>query len=469
MIDAYTFDMVRFKESDESTKYFHTCVVCGETGTTEFYADDLGNVVYKEAISDSKYQRTEADCTTKESYWYSCTCGESSEGKANEAYFEVGETLGHSFEFDGDTATCSVCGHVCVHEYEEGTTNCKYCNIEKPVVACQHTTTEPVSGKDATCTETGLTAGTRCVDCGEMVQEQTEIPVDENAHDWNDGVVTTDPTCSVPGVKTFTCKHNSEHTKTEPVDIDATAHKWTDADCDTPKTCSLCGYTEGAELGHNYEATYDTASHYELCSRCQATRNSAAHSYDDDNDATCNGCGYVREIEGDDPGTGEEPTTNSKHITSIGESITIDVKGTFVDREDFVDETPIYTVYVEWDTMTFEYVEAADIYEWNPDTLQYDFVSEGEESGWVEYTAKIRIENRSNAPVLVKAEWVSEDGVDISPEISAAVRLESAVGCVGTGTTGEIRVSNPTEGSISDDCVLGKIVLTIEAVADDIE
>ncbi len=34
-------------------------------------------------------------------------------------------------------------------------------------------------------------------------------------HDWDDGVVTTPATCEADGVKTYTCKHDSSHTKTE--------------------------------------------------------------------------------------------------------------------------------------------------------------------------------------------------------------------------------------------------------------
>ena len=41
------------------------------------------------------------------------------------------------------------------------------------------------------------------------------MEIDPDAHDWNEGVITTPATCSAKGVKTFTCKNNPEHTKTE--------------------------------------------------------------------------------------------------------------------------------------------------------------------------------------------------------------------------------------------------------------
>ena len=43
-------------------------------------------------------------------------------------------------------------------------------------------------------------------------------------HDWNDGEVTTAPTCTEDGVKTYTCKNDASHTKTET--IAKLGHKW---------------------------------------------------------------------------------------------------------------------------------------------------------------------------------------------------------------------------------------------------
>ena len=70
-------------------------------------------------------------------------------------------------------------------------------------------------------------------------------------HVWNDGEITTPATCSAVGVKTFTCTHNSEHTRTEDVAIVADAHSFGDWKAEIPattekegtkahKTCALC-------------------------------------------------------------------------------------------------------------------------------------------------------------------------------------------------------------------------------------
>ena len=139
---------------------------------------------------------------------------------------------------------------------------------------CKHKNVVDVAGTDATCTATGLTAGTKCADCGEPIQAQDVIP--------------------------------------------ALGHTWSNATCDAPKTCSVCGATEGEALGHSYVRECDTN-----CSVCgEKTRPdavhvsnayaccegicvygcgtvmpaSAAHTYQNACDADCDVCGEPREV-----------------------------------------------------------------------------------------------------------------------------------------------------------------------------
>ena len=57
-------------------------------------------------------------------------------------------------------------------------------------------------------------------------------------HQWDEGKVTTEPTCTEDGVKTYTCSICSE-TKTET--ITAIGHKWDDGEITTPATCTENG------------------------------------------------------------------------------------------------------------------------------------------------------------------------------------------------------------------------------------
>ncbi len=49
-------------------------------------------------------------------------------------------------------------------------------------------------------------------------QDQKVSSVPALGHEWDEGAVTTAPTGLTPGVKTFTCKHDPSHTRTEEID-----------------------------------------------------------------------------------------------------------------------------------------------------------------------------------------------------------------------------------------------------------
>lgn len=55
----------------------------------------------------------------------------------------------------------------------------------------------------STCVTHGKTAGSHCPDCGFVYVEQEELPLSD--HTWNNGVITTQPTTTETGVKTFSC------------------------------------------------------------------------------------------------------------------------------------------------------------------------------------------------------------------------------------------------------------------------
>jgi hypothetical protein len=117
-----------------------------------------------------------------------------------------------------------------------------------------------------TCTTTGVRTYT--CSCGSSYTES--IPA--LGHSYDSGVITKQPTCTEKGVKTYTCQNDSSHKYTE--DIPAKGHTWVNATCTTPKTCSVCGATEGQPLGHDYKSTVidptSTANGYTeyVCSRC---------------------------------------------------------------------------------------------------------------------------------------------------------------------------------------------------------
>ena len=129
--------------------------------------------------------------------------------------------------------------------------------------ACLHTgygTTE--NTVPATCGEAGR-IDTICSNCGEVVSTK-EIPA-TGAHTWDNGTVTTEPTETTPGVRTFTCAVCGQ-TRTEA--IPATGEhtfvftKNIAPTCTTEGydlyTCSGCGATEKRNskpaLGHKWDS-----------------------------------------------------------------------------------------------------------------------------------------------------------------------------------------------------------------------
>ena len=152
---------------------------------------------------------------------------------------------------------------------------------------CAHENTELRNAKEATCTEPGYTGDTYCKDCGEKIGTGTAIPAKGHTevidaavaatcektgltegkhcsvcntvlvkqevtpakgHQWNNGTVSTEPTCTGAGVKTYTCMV-CQKTKTEAISAtghEPVEHEKKDATCTDPgreagETCLKCG------------------------------------------------------------------------------------------------------------------------------------------------------------------------------------------------------------------------------------
>ena len=158
------------------------------------------------------------------------TEAESTSESGSESSSESGsETTETDFESTESSDTETVGG-----ETTEETT-------EVPV--CEHTEEEIPAGAP-TCEATGLTAGKKCSKCGAVLVEQEVVPA--KGHAWDEGKVTTEPDCDDAGVKTFICKNDEAHTKTEA--IDAKGHTPV-VDAAVAPTCEATGLTEGSHCG----------------------------------------------------------------------------------------------------------------------------------------------------------------------------------------------------------------------------
>ena len=148
-----------------------------------------------------------ATCTSPGSMTWRCTlCGQT--------YTESTPALGHLGQWVTTEATCT----------EEGLKSftCIRCGMKMEYTTPKkgHTPVA-LAGKAATCTEAGLTEGQKCSTCGTVLKAQETIAA--LGHDWDEGKVTVQPWLLSPGERTFTCKRDPSHTRTEEIEPSADA------------------------------------------------------------------------------------------------------------------------------------------------------------------------------------------------------------------------------------------------------
>lgn len=335
-IDYIEHDFAEEWTKTDSTFHWHECSICGERNDNQKHTWDKGVYIVEpqDDVEGIIKYTCEVCLGTKE---------------------ENTGTLNHTHTFGSDWKYDSTyhwhladCGHYeisdkAMHDWNEGQIisepNCLApgymlyeCNTCK--------TTKRVKIEDGShlyADEYSYDTSTHwlvCMLCGHEDLDNTE------RHIYDEGVITTLPTCSKQGVKTFTCVCG--HEKTESVDVtehsfgsdynyDNSFHWHSCSECnsvdydsrvrhnfdegivDEPATCSSTGrmvYTCQtcyatkteiiAKISHNYKTTYDANStyHYHTCSNCGEMdyTSRVRHSFDDGEvitEATCQAKGEV--------------------------------------------------------------------------------------------------------------------------------------------------------------------------------
>ena len=326
----------------------YTCAVCGaqKSETLEPSAEH----VFDQQVASDAYLASPATCTTPAQYYYSCVCG-----AAGTETFSYGEAKGHTYstEWTYDEtnhwhkATCEHTdekGDLGPHRWDDGkiTKDAGHAvNGEKlyTCVDCGYQKTEVIPGQAheynqmipddkylaaaATCTTPaqyyysctcGL-AGTETFSYGEAkghtfadkwsynelqhwraaTCEHTNEKVQVGDHTWNPGVITTQPTATTKGVKTYTCSVCGA-TKTEEVEPSTHQHTFSTAWQGNstyhwhPATCEHTNVVSG--LGeHNWNAgvvnvwpTHTTTGQKTYtCQTCGATKTETlnqTHTFD---------------------------------------------------------------------------------------------------------------------------------------------------------------------------------------------
>ena len=253
-----------------------TCTVCGEELATAPGHDwDDGEVIIEPGcIFDgtmlytcSRCEETYRDRIPAEGHTPGAAATCTSAQKCVECGMTLAEALGHSWNAGTVTKepTCTETGVM--------TYTCSHCSETKTETITAKGHTEVVDPAVApTCTTAGKTQGSHCSVCDAVLVEQEVVPMLE--HDWGEGKVTKEPTCTEAGVRTYTCSRCGT-TKTETVAAKghtevtdpAVAPTCTTAGKTQGSHCSVCGYVlveqqEIAKLAHTYVG--------HVCSRCYA-------------------------------------------------------------------------------------------------------------------------------------------------------------------------------------------------------
>ena len=211
-------------EKDGYTTY--TCTLCNDT-----YTSDATSAIGHDYVGAQTLAPT---CVANGLKTYTC------KNDASHTYTEDVAPLGHSYTSEVTAPDCENEGYT--------TYTCTVCNhsyTDDRVAALGHTA-ETVSGKAPTCTETGLTDGSKCSVCGDTLLAQNVIPA--NGH------VDLDPKDYVCDVceADLCIDHNEEI-------IPGKAPTCTETGLTDGKKCSICGDVLLSQesipaLGHSYKS-----------------------------------------------------------------------------------------------------------------------------------------------------------------------------------------------------------------------
>ena len=168
----------------------------------------------------------------------------------------------------------------------------------------------------ATCTTDGsYDEVVYCTDCHAEISRTKNITKALD-HDWGNWVVTKPATSSEDGEEQRKCMRDPSHVETKIIPALTHTHQYSEvvkdeyiktvATCTEPavyyKSCE-CGetstdtFTSGNALGHDFIVLqHDENQHWKKCSRCDVTDIKSDHDYDNEQDNTCNVCGYKRDI-----------------------------------------------------------------------------------------------------------------------------------------------------------------------------
>lgn len=319
----------------DTISHWHECIYCGARSAeaAHVYDNDLDtecNVCkFKREISHVHQgvlvPGTPATCTQEGSKaYYTCTCEQAFEDEACTKPIEdldswkVIPATDHTWteSYLAENAddvkhyhVCTVCGAKDQGEAHTWNTEAATEQNDKHCTICNYVAEAPtghthvgtlVPGQEPTCTQAGNKAYYTCT-CQQNFEDETctiliadlgswrVIPA--TGHIWSDTYLAANADAEKHYHVCTVCNAKDE----------GEAHTWNaNAATEThDKHCIICGYVAEEQLEHTHtygtEWKSDADTHWHECS-CGEKADIAAHSYDNDQDSTCNICGYERQI-----------------------------------------------------------------------------------------------------------------------------------------------------------------------------
>ena len=331
-----------------------TCIELAECEVCGVEYGEFAEHVYVEN-AEEQYLVSAATCTTKATYYKSCSvCGE-----AGEEIFEFGDPLGHSYgepEWTWEGYTSATAKFTCAHG----------CGDVQTVAASGGSITSEIT-TPAECEKEGLRTYTaKVLFGGEEYITTTAETLESLGHSFTSYVSNNDATCTEDGTETAKCDRcNVTDTRTD--DGSALGHDWAEewttdgtahwhecsrcdeingkanhsggtATCTEPAECEVCGVAYGEALGHDlqhHDAQAATCTEigwnaYDTCSRCDYTTYeeipALGHTEgeavrENEVDATCTVAGSYDEVVYCSV-CGEELSREEKTIEALGHSFT---------------------------------------------------------------------------------------------------------------------------------------------------
>ncbi|MBR3868760.1 MAG: dockerin type I repeat-containing protein [Clostridia bacterium] len=257
----------------ENFKFCDACLYL-ETETQKLTGDAAMDYFFNASIPTSDahnyklIEKKDATCTEsgyKSDFWLCDKCNGKFVGEAKTPIdmHEFAKNIrlpakGHTMEAvaavdakcteDGNIAYYKCTREDCGKYYADDKGLTELAASEVVVKATGHTPVD-IPGKAATETETGLTVGSKCSVCDEILVPQEEIPKLEPGHKHSYTDVVTAPTCKDKGFTTHTCACGDVvvDTYTDPTDahtpvvVPGKAPTYQDTGLSDGEKCSLCG------------------------------------------------------------------------------------------------------------------------------------------------------------------------------------------------------------------------------------